>query len=164
VGYHLSRQRSYDDNCLYLEIACNKKDIGVDVLTPRYRGEGKTYVSPVDAVRIAHEIYNSWEKDYGDEKKRLKIVGLASQLVYECTQKGFDAAKQWAERILSNMKKCGNTACGKPLGNKPPYEHNDLPNTVFCGEMCLASKYRDTFGIEAPRVILKDKTKGILKI
>jgi hypothetical protein len=166
MGYHISRQRSFDDNSLYLEIATAKKHIGVDILTPRYHGENKTYVNPVDAIRLAIDIVKQWDKDYGDERKRLKVVGPTTPLIYECTQKGFDAATEWAKRTLADMKKCGNKTCGKVMGSRDPYEHVDLSGLVFCSEICIARKYRDMFGIEIPRVESnKDKLKkGILKI
>lgn len=162
MGYHLSRQRDFNDNCLYLEIASGgPKKAGPDVLTIRYPGEGKNLVDPRDAINNAAAIYKLWERDYGDETKRLRVVGEAKPLVYDCTPKGFAAAKLWADKAFANMAKCGS--CSKAMGNKDPYEHEDLTNAVFCNEQCLATKYRAMFGIEVPRVASNKEKKSTKK-
>src|SRR5271156_2983451 len=106
MGYFVSRQRDFKDNCLYIEIAVGgKAKAGEDLLTIRYTGEQKNLVDPRDAVSAATSIYKNWEKDYWDEKKRLRIVGIATPLVYELTPKGIEAAKGWADKVFAGMKK-----------------------------------------------------------
>lgn len=165
MGYFISRQRDFKDNGLYIEVAVGGKvKAGEDILTIRYTGEQKNLVDPRDAINIAESIYRSWEKDYGDERKKLRIVGLTTPLVYEFSSAGVAAAKQWANKVFEGMKKCGNTACGKAMGSRDPYEHDDLANLVFCTELCCARKYRDTFGTEPPRIASnKEKKQKVFK-
>jgi hypothetical protein len=153
MAYFISRQRDYSDNCLYIEIAVSKKNAGIDVLTPRYVGEQKNLVDPRDAITIAEKMYRQWEHDYFDEPKRLRIVGIPTPLVYDCTTKGFASAKIWADKTFANMKKCGE--CRKAMGNRDPYEHEDLSNLVFCSEYCASKKYRDTYGVDAGKILSK---------
>lgn len=155
MGYYISRQRYSIDNCLYVEIAIGgPSKSGPDKLPVRYTGENKNLVDPRDAVNNAEKIYKSWELDYADEKKQLKIVGIVNganiSTVYEFTTKGITSAKAWADKVFTSMEKCG--ACQKAMGSRDPYEVEDLPNQVFCTEYCCAKKYRDTFGVEPPRV------------
>lgn len=160
MGYFISRQRDFKDNTLYVEVAVGKAHAGPDILTSRYNNEQKNLVDPRDAIKIAEEIYRRWDRDYGDEKKKLRIVGIPTTLVYEFSTMGVAAAKTWADRIYHSMAKCG--ACGKAMGNRAPYEHEDLVNLVFCTELCCSRKYRDAYGIE-PKQIVPGSKKMILK-
>ena len=151
MGYFLSRQRDYTDNCLYVEVCCGgSKKAGKDILTTRFPAENKNYTDPRDAIRLAEELYRQWEHQYADEQKKLRIVGTNATLIFDFTTKGVAAAKTWADRVFATMEKCG--ACQKPMGNRIPYEHQDLPNQVCCCEVCVSKKYRDTFGIEPEKI------------
>jgi hypothetical protein len=162
MGYYLSRQRDFKDNCLYVEISCTgSKNAGVDVLTARFPMEGKNYVDPRDAVRLAEDMYRLWDRQYGDETKRLRIVGIETPLYYDFTTKGLDAAKTWADRIFANMTKCAS--CGKAMGNKEPYNHDDLANVVFCTEYCIAKRYREVYGMEPASIASGKKSKVVVK-
>lgn len=162
MGYFVSRQRDFKNNSLYVEIAAGgKAKAGADFLTVRYSGEQKNLIDPRDAVNIAENIFKAWDRDYGDEKKKLRIVGLPTTLEYEFSPKGIDAAKSWADKIFESMKKCGH--CGKAMGNRDPYEHDDISGTAFCSEQCCARKYKDMFGIEPPRLSSNKEKKGIKK-
>lgn len=153
MGYFISRQRDFKDNTLYIEIAVGKKNAGIDVLTLRYPGEQKNLVDPRDAVNIAENIVKRWERDYGDEKKMLRIVGMPQPLVYDTSAKGIAAAKVWASKVFNSMTKCA--ACTKAMGNRDPYQHEDLVNLAFCTEYCCAKKYKDTYGIEPKKIVSK---------
>jgi hypothetical protein len=158
VGYNITRQRDYNDGCLFVEIAVGgPKNAGPDILTARYAGEQKNLVDPRDAVNIAEQIFKRWDKDYGDETKRLRIVGLEQPLVFDFSTKGIAAAKAWADRVFATMAKC--CYCGKAMGNRDPFTHDDLINVVFCSEACCATRYRDVFGIELPRIVSNKKKK-----
>jgi len=162
MGYFVSRQRDFKDNSLYVEVAVGgPAKAGVDLLTVRYTNERKNLVDPRDAIRIATDIYKYWDKDYGDERKKLRIVGLPTPLVYDCTAKGFDAAKDWANKVFANQKKCA--CCGKAMGNRDPFEHADLANLMFCTEYCCGQKYRDTYGIELPPIASNKDKKKVIK-
>lgn len=160
MSYFVSRQRSYPDNLLFVEIAIGgASKAGKDILPLKYPGENKNLVSPKDAFNIAHAILIKWDRDYADEKKKLKITGSAGSIVYDFTPKGIAAAKLWADKILASIEKCG--ACNKVMGNRAVYEHDGLSNLVFCSEICCAKKYRDTYGVEPPQ-ILSNKSKRVL--
>lgn len=162
MGFFVSRQRDSKDDCLYIEIACGgPKKAGPDILTARYDGEQKNMVDPRDAVNAAERIYKLWDRDYWDEKKQLKIVvDEKNRYIVDFSMAGLTKAKNWANLVYASMDKCGN--CQKTMGNKESYEHADLPNVVFCTEMCCARKYRDTFGKEPGR-IYSDKDKKAAK-
>jgi hypothetical protein len=158
MGYFLTRQRDFNDNCLYIEISSmGPKKAGVDILTTRYPGEGKNLVSPKDAVDVAERIYKQWEKEYWDEKKQLRIlIDEKTTRIFEFDAKGIAAAKTWADKTLATMTKCKH--CSRPIGkNKAIYEIDALPNAVFCDEVCLSTKYRDMFGTEPLKINAKGK-------
>ena len=163
MGYHISRQRDFKSNCLFVEIAVGgKTKAGPDVLTARYPQEQKTYIDPRDTINIAEAIFQKWDRDYADEIKKLRIVGIENPLTYDFTPKGIAAAKMWADRIFANMSKCN--ACGKPMGNREPYNHNDLVNKTFCSEYCCSNKYRDVYGVEPAKITTGHKKLKIGKI
>lgn len=162
MGYFVSRQRDFKDSGLYVEIAVGGKvKAGEDILTARYTGEQKNLVDPRDAVNVSEQIFRHWDRDYGDEKKQLRIVGIETPLVFEFSTRGVAAAKTWADRIFANMAKCGN--CHKAMGNRDLYEHEDLSNLVFCSEMCCASRYRNIYGVEPPRIASNKQKKAVKK-
>lgn len=162
MSFYVSRQRDGKDNCLYLEIAVGgKSKASKDILPARYDKENGSYLNPQDAVNIAVDIYNRWDKDYFDERKKLRIVGISNPIYYEFTTRGIASAKAWADKIYADMKKCGS--CKRAMGSKDPYEHDDLVNAVFCSEACCATKYREVFGVEPPKVLSKKQKAGKIK-
>lgn len=161
MSFFLSRQRDAKDNCLYIEISVSgKKGAGVDVLTPRYPGELKNLVDPRDAINLAEKMAELWEKDYFDERKKLRIVGTSPIQTFDLDSKGITKAKLWADKTFAGMKKCGH--CNKAMGNRDPYELDDLVNMMFCSELCLSTKYRNMYGVEAPNVA-SNKNKKVIK-
>lgn len=158
MAVYLTRQRDFKDGCLYIELAVGgPSKAGKDILTPRYYGEKMNLVDPRDAVRLAETIFKKWDKDYGDETKRLRIVGINPIITFDMTAKGIIGAKNWAEKLSAAMKKCA--ACNKIMGNRSPFEHTGLANQVFCTEYCIAKKYRDNFGVELEKMLPKKKGK-----
>ena len=160
MGYMISRQRDYESDTLFVEVAVGgPAKAGKDILTIRYENncEGKNLVDPRDAIRCAEDIFKKWDRDYGDEKKRLRIVGLETPLIFDFTTKGIAAAKIWADRIYGSMEKCGY--CNKPMGNRKPFTIDDIPTKVFESELCLANEYRRIYGTEAPNISAKRKIK-----
>lgn len=163
MSYFISRQRSYPDNLLFVEIAIGgPSKAGKDILPVKYHGENKNLLSPKDAFNIAHAILIRWDRDYADEKKKLKIVGPINTVIYDFTTKGIAAAKLWADKALASIEKCG--ACNKVMGNRAAYEHDGLANLVFCSEICCAKKYRDTYGVEPPTILSNNSKKVRIKI
>lgn len=158
MGHFLSRQRCAKDNCLYVECAVGgPKVAGKDILPPKYEGEQKNLVDPREAISIAEKIYKKWSLDYHDEGKRLRIVGKDMNFVFDFSTKGITAARAWADKVHSGMNKCGH--CSKVMGNRDPFVIDDLPNSVFCTEVCLALKYKHLFGVEAPAATTKKAAK-----
>ena len=161
MGFKISRQRYAHDNCLYVEIAVGSKNEGKDILPTRYQkqGEGKNLVDPRDAVRLAKELVKRWNLDYADETKKLSVVGLVDKdgkpikFVADFSDKDMMQVARWAETTYSGMSKC--SGCQRAIGGKSPFEHDDLPGACFCTEVCLANRYRDLFGKEAPNVLSK---------
>lgn len=161
MGYFVSRQRDYKDNCLYVEVAVGKTNAGKDILTSRYPGEQKNLVDPRDAIRIAEEIYRKWDRDYGDEKKRLKIIS-SNISIYEFSAMGIAAARNWADNIYKSMTKCGS--CNRPISSsKQTYEHEHLVNLIFCTEACCGKRYRDVYGQEPEKIYSGPQKKGLKK-
>lgn len=156
MGVFTSRQRCFEDNRLYIELACGgPKKAGADILPFKY-GEGKNLVDPRDALKIAIDVYKAWDLQYWDERKSLKIIDGSKVMIYECDAKGFAAASKWAEKAAAAMDKCGN--CQKLIGTtSTPIDSDDIPNRVWCSEMCYSTSYRNMFGIEAPRKEKKAK-------
>ena len=160
MSFKLSRQRYASDNCLYIEIAIGSKNTSKDILPVRYnkQGEGKNLVDPRDAVRLSKDILKRWNLDYQDENKKLAIVGLTDKdgkpirAVFDF-EKDFSAVERWAETTFQSMSKCNS--CQRPMSKAVPYEHSDLQGKSFCSEVCLANRYRDVFGKEAPKVAAK---------
>lgn len=163
MSFFISRQREFKNNQLFVEIAVGgKKNAGEDLLTKRYESEQKNLVDPRDSVNVAERIYKKWQLDYHDEKKQLKIVGKDFCDVYEFDPKGLKSARDWANKTFASMTKCG--ACNKAMGNREKFDHSDLSTSVFCSEICIATKYRQTFGVELPRVAASNsKIKGFIK-
>lgn len=162
MGYYISRQRDYKDGGLYIEIAVGgKTKAGKDILTPRYEGELKNLIDPRDALSAAVNIHSHWDRDYGDEKKKLRVVGGATTFSFEFSTKGIAAAKSWADKIYSGMEKCGH--CNKAMGKRDPYSVDDIPNAVFCTEVCCARKYRDMFGVEVMKINSKSNPTPTVK-
>jgi hypothetical protein len=163
MGFKITRQRdSADNNRLFVECACGgKKNESPDVLTTRYAslGEGKNLVSPKDAIAIAERIMKAWDKDYFDENKALRIVGLDKPIEFANTKNGLAEAYKWAEKVLTDMATCGN--CNKIMGSRTPSEIADIPNKVFCSELCMSSKFRHMFGTELPAVGATKKKKTL---
>ncbi len=117
MGVLITRQRDFLDGCLYVELCVTgRKNAGPDILTPRFPKEDKTYSDPRDCINIAVEIYKQWDKEYGDEQKKLRIIGTQGTLVFDFSTKGITAARAWADRMFANMEKCGS--CCKPMGNR----------------------------------------------
>jgi hypothetical protein len=151
MSVYISRQRDYSNDCLFVELAVGgPKNAGKDILTARYPGENKHLVDPRSCIDIAVEIHRRWNLDYGDEQKKLRIVGITTPLVYDFTTKGIAAAKTWADKAFANMDKC--SACGRPLGNHAIFEHANLANQLFCAEVCVAKKHRDIYGTEPDKI------------
>ena len=145
-----------DDNNLYIELNCGgSKKAGMDILPFKFYGEGKNLVDPRDAVRLAVDIYESWNLVYHDEKKMLKIVSDDKIQLFDFDKKGIAAATRWAEKIFERMKKCG--FCDKPMLNKTLVEHEGLFNLVFCSEDCCYRKYTHIYGNAPAKVIQKKK-------
>src|ERR1019366_8675119 len=116
MGFYLSRQRDFKDDCLYIEIANGgQKNAGIDILTPRYTHECKNFIDPRDAVRLALEMYKRWQLDYHDEIKRLRIVDTAKIFVLDFDQRGANFATGWADKIYTTMTKCNK--CNITMGN-----------------------------------------------
>lgn len=161
MAFYLSRQRQYPEGFLYIEIAINgKAHAGPDVLTPKFSAELRNFVNPKDAIRLAEEVYNQWSI-YSDEIIKLRIVGKdMAPIILDCNKRGFEAANLWADKVYSGMKKCGN--CNKPMGNRDVFETEDISNLVFCSEVCISRKYRDMFGVEAPKIV-SNKAKNAIK-
>jgi hypothetical protein len=159
VSFFISRQRDWTQNALYVEISVGKKNAGKDILPVRYKeeGEGKNLVDPRDAVNIATKIYKRWNLDYSDELKRLRIIDGANRTVLEFSPKGISTAEHWAEKTFTTMEKCAQ--CSKPIGNRVPYQTDDIGNKNFCSEICCATKYRTMFGVELPSSNLKKVAK-----
>lgn len=170
MGTYISRQRDFKSNQLYVELAVGGPNkAGPDKLTVRYEalGEGKNLVDPRDAITVAERLYKQWELDYHDEKKKLRIVNLKDKttnlpvwLEFEFNTKGLADARKWANNTYDSMQKCAH--CNKAMGNKTPYQLDDLPNQVFDSEYCLSKKYRDIFGVEAPKAV-SNKEKKLVK-
>lgn len=162
MSFKLTRQRDAKDNRLFVEIACGgPKSSGPDVLTDRYvlLGEGKNLINPKDAVNIAERVHKKWHMDYPDENKALRIVGIENPLEFSFTKQGIADAHKWADKVVSEMSKCGN--CDRVMGSRAPFTVDDIANRVFCSEVCIATKYRQMFGVELPSVkaAKKDKKK-----
>lgn len=156
MGFGVNRQRIKEDNCLYVEIACGKKNVSPDILTPRYKdsGEGKYLIDPRDAVNIAERIYKLWDRDYWDEKKRIRIVEGKNQVkLFDFDKKGLEAAKNWAEKTAQVLDKCGH--CAKLIGAREPFGIDEIPNLLFCSDYCLCTKYNAMFGVELQKSIKK---------
>jgi|ERR1700722_2674254 len=163
MSFYISRQRDFKSNTLIVEIACGgPKKASPDILTARYKGEQKNLVDPRDAINVAERIYKLWDRDYFDEKKFLRIiVDSKTNYLSDFSSKSLATARAWANKIYASMDKCGN--CNKAIGNSAPFEIDDIPNKVFCTEMCCANKYRDMYGKEAPRVFSAKDKKAIKK-
>lgn len=151
MGYYISRCRPSTDNCLYVEIATGGKTKACeDMLPAKYEGEQKNLVSPIDAVNVCIKIQKKWELDYHDEQKKLKIVDnhfTAGEQVFNFDKKGIYKAMIWATEVAKAMKKCHN--CKRLLGTTGDIlEHDDIQNSVFCSQNCLATTYKDRFGNE----------------
>jgi hypothetical protein len=151
MGYYISRCRPAADNCLYVEIAAGGKTKACeDILPLKYEGEQKNLVSPIDAVNVAVKIYKKWQIDYHDEQKKLKIIDkhfTSGEKIVDFDKRGIDTATAWANVIAKTMDKCHN--CKRLLGSTGNVlEHDDIPNSVFCSQNCLATTYKDRFGNE----------------
>jgi hypothetical protein len=151
MGFYISRCRPSKDNCLYVEIANGGKTKACqDMLPEKYEGEQKNLVSPIDAVNTSIKIYKKWQIDYHDEQKKLKIIdkGFAGgEKIFDFDKSGIGSALKWADVISKTMKKCGH--CKRLLGTTGTLlDHDDIPDTVFCSQNCLATTYKDRFGNE----------------
>lgn len=165
MAFYISRQRNFKDNRLYVEVCTiGKSKSSPDKLNVRYEklGENKLLVDPRDSINAAERIYKQWHLDYHDEGKQLKIIGRDFCNIYEFNAQGLKSARDWANKAFVNMTKCGS--CNKAMGSRDPFEHSDLAASVFCSEICIATKYRQTFGVELPRVASSNsKLKGLIK-
>ena len=168
MGFAITRQRYYSNNMLAVEIACGgNKFVGKDKLDIRYDHllEGKNLVSPVDSVNCAKKIYKSWVAFNGDELKYITISNYDSKggkLVFDPNSKrDLEKLDKWAENELNNMAKCGH--CSRLMGAKDPFETEDLPNKIFCSEVCLSLKYKIIHGVEAPKIASNKNKKTIKK-
>lgn len=162
MGFHISRQRHYENNQLCVEIAVGgSKYAGKDILPIKFNGEQKNLVSPADAINVAIRIIDEWNLSYFDEPKMIALVnadGKGNRIYFDPNnKKDISILQQWADKTLKSMSKCAS--CQKPIGNTSrAYETPDLPNRICCQESCLANIYRTIFGVEMPRVASnKDK-------
>lgn len=164
MGFKINRIRDYSDNCLYVEVACDKKSACPDILTPRYESmnESKNLVSPIDAIESAIKIGAKWHLDYHDDNKNLRIVQEGQKpLVFDFhSPSDMKKANAWAQKQATTMSKCSH--CQRLLGtSRQPLEIDDMPNRKFCSERCLAEVYKTLFGTEPPKV--QSKKNSILR-
>lgn len=156
MAFFVSRQRYYEDNILAFEIAIGgTKFAGKDVLPIKFAGECKNLVSPIDAVNVAIRVIDEWHTANHYEPKHIALVnrdGKGSKEYFDPFNKR-DVAQleKWAQAVFAQMPKCAN--CGRCIGNTvKAYQMDEMPNKVFCQEICLASNYRHFYGKEPPRV------------
>jgi hypothetical protein len=151
MPFAITRQRYYDDNQLAVEINCGgKMKSGPDVLPIKFKSEGKNLLSPVDAVNASLRIVKEWDHVYFDEKKKIAIVSADGKKTYfnPSEKSDVDSLERWGKKTLAAMKSCDH--CGRPIGGSKFIETPDLPNRVFCQEICASNTYRVIYNKELP--------------
>lgn len=141
-GFFVSRQRYYQDNNLYVEIASGgRKKASPDLLSIRYPEEQKSYKYPSDALKVAVRVYKKWYRQYNtDENIRLSIVDeKLGNLILRFDERDLKHAERWAGEAFKNLVRC--EWCNRPLGNPKRAVKDDKLPGLYCNEICASKKY-----------------------
>ena len=137
-NYFVSRQKYYYSGESVVEVESNGLDYaGSDMLVKKYRGEGQSYASPIEAVEVAIEICRQWRID----GEHLAHVGVGSTggMGFEIEPTTFKQARLWAKEAFEELPKCDR--CGDILP-KEYYTLYDIDNDEkYCGEYCADKAY-----------------------
>jgi hypothetical protein len=143
MGFFVSRQRCYDlQKQLAIEIADGSKSAGKDILPFKFKGEGKNFLDPRDAVRNVLNIYKQWTGVGGTDEIVELHINHENGGKFFFDKKGIDYLNKWAEKMFSTLDKCGS--CSGLLGKKAGINIDGLSGK-FCDEYCASVKYRDVY-------------------
>ena len=129
--FFVSRQKYWPDGVLAVEIAGGGLDYAnPDMLVPKYRGEGKEYLSPIEAVEAAIDICRAWRQDGARCTVRHGHTAGFTMPFDACT---FKSARAWAKKTEENMDHCAQ--CGELLGKERYAPFHD-PDFECCSDRC----------------------------
>jgi len=145
MSFFVSRQCIWPEGILYVEISPHGIDhASADMLGVKFPGEGKEYVDPREAVRVAIEICNAWRKTTKTDGKRPSIALVVPMSMPEPYT--YKQIRKWADQAWERLVKCPR--CGDVVP-KTKWRHN-LCDEPFCSENCCNLDYEDQQKADGP--------------
>ena len=111
-----------------------------DMLSPKYDGEGETFIDPRDAVDAAISIFNEWK---ADEPGADISIGYGATLGFTMPfeSSSVPEIKAWAQKDYDALPKCDR--CGEILPEEFYFIDDDKYCSEYCCDMVFESMYAD---------------------
>jgi hypothetical protein len=139
--YYVSRQLPYYQPGVRLVVvnAGGVDCAGADMLCRQYRGEGKEYLDPREAAKVALEIRRQWaaagQRQAGQRGPGVAHVGAVSGSIgIEGEACSAAALRKWAAAEYESIPKCD--CCGDPMPEDEGWTDCRVEEGHFCSRLC----------------------------
>jgi len=127
------------EDCYTVEIAEGGIDYcNPDALVAKYAGEFEEFIDPREAVQVALEIAEQWQKDCQDIQVNVAYGNtMGMTMPFEASEKAEVIA--WGEKEYAGMPKC--SCCGEIILEEWINPDSEWSGEKYCSEYCADKAY-----------------------